>query len=105
MTISVFLILVVVQSNVASFVGANGIMIRETAETFSIITADNKLHGKIFKPVCTCSVCYLTIFKFWFVLYQVQVLRVIVETPLLNSFQLTCYKQMSICILKMLKEL
>ncbi|XP_017241828.1 ribonuclease MRP protein subunit POP4 isoform X1 [Daucus carota subsp. sativus] len=37
-------IILIVQSNVASFVGANGIMIRETAETFSIITADNKLH-------------------------------------------------------------
>ncbi|KAK1392646.1 Ribonuclease P protein subunit p29 [Heracleum sosnowskyi] len=35
-------IILVVQSKIVSFVGVSGIMIRETAETFSVISADNK---------------------------------------------------------------
>lgn len=37
-------IVLVVQSKIVSLIGASGIMIRETAETFSVISADNKLH-------------------------------------------------------------
>lgn len=37
-------IILVVQSKIFSLIGVIGIMIRETAETFSVISADNKLH-------------------------------------------------------------
>ncbi|KAL8125935.1 hypothetical protein AgCh_013292 [Apium graveolens] len=37
-------IILVVQSTIVSLIGVRGIMIRETAETFSVISADDKLH-------------------------------------------------------------
>lgn len=37
----------VVECKVITFIGAIGIMIRETAETFGIISADNKFQGNL----------------------------------------------------------
>ncbi|CAK9164792.1 unnamed protein product [Ilex paraguariensis] len=38
-------LILVVQSKIAAFIGVSGIMIRETAKTFGIITQDNKFRG------------------------------------------------------------
>lgn len=38
----------VVECKVTSFTGVSGIMIRETAETFGIVTQDDKFRGNFF---------------------------------------------------------
>lgn len=53
----------VAECKTSSFTGVNGIMIRETAETFGIITQDDKFRGICLQPThyhivifqCICS--------------------------------------------------
>ena len=41
---------VVVQCKTAAYVGLHGIMVRETKETFGIVTEDNRFKGNNFLP-------------------------------------------------------
>ncbi|WMV44779.1 hypothetical protein MTR67_038164 [Solanum verrucosum] len=48
-------LILVVQCKIAGIVGVRGIMIRETIETFGIITEDNKFQAVSSRPCCHCD--------------------------------------------------
>lgn len=48
---------VVVQCKIAGYVGIHGIMVRETKETFGIVTQDNKFKGNSSFTHLFCTNC------------------------------------------------
>lgn len=45
MVLNYWFIIAVVQSKIVAYVGIQGIMVRETKETFGIVTRDDKFRG------------------------------------------------------------